>query len=416
MIKKLILHLSTQDFGGAGIAANRIHESMLKSGLNSVFLTRFSDLKSNKTHALEPRPTKLKFSKVVKVIQRKLNYREKYNMFSVSDRSYYNIVNEIEALGLNPDIVIFHWVADFISLKDMVAIKKRFHCKVYWYAMDMALLTGGCHFAWECREYKCGCVKCPAEYLHRGSAANYFRRKCDVVETLGIEAIASNDWVRKQIQSSAIPFQAIHSACLPIDSDVFKPFFRNKDDSDAVPIRILFGAVNINDERKGFKYFVKALFKLKVLIRSSKEQLLDPIVVLPGPYTDHVDSLIPFKIERLDYANSDAELNMMYQSSDVYVSTSIEDTGPMMVSESLMSGIPVIAFNMGICSELISNGINGYVVDNKDSDALAHKLFYFAGKSSDEIKMLKDQTRSSVIDKISVEAHIIQIKRSLGIR
>jgi len=412
---QLILHLSTQDFGGAGIAATRIHECMLKSGLDSVFLTRFSSFESNKKHALEARPTKYDFSKIVKVIKRKLNYREKYNMFSISDRSSYNIIKEIQALALKPDIVIFHWIADFISLEDMQAIKNRFDCKVYWYAMDMALLTGGCHFSWDCQEYKSGCVKCPAEYLHRGSAAKYFQKKCNVVARLGIESIASNEWVKKQIQSSAIPFRATHLAYLPIDIDVFKPFLRNKEESDKTQIRILFGAVNTKDKRKGLEYFLKALFKLKVLIQHSTEQLLDPVVILPGPYTTHIDSIIPFKIERLDFANSDLELNMMYQSSDVYVSASIEDTGPMMVSESLMSGIPVIAFNMGVCSELISNGINGYIVHNKDSDALAHKLFDFIAKSIDEIKEMKVQARSSVIDKISVEAHVKQIKRALGI-
>lgn len=415
MNKFRVLHLSTYDYGGAGIAAVRIHESMLNSGLDSILLARFSSSKSQNKYSFQLRPSRFNFSKFYEVLRRKISYNEKYNMFSIADKSTANVLDKIESLNIEPDIVVLHWIANFISLDDIQAIKNKYNCKIYWYAMDMALLTGGCHFSWECQGYETGCKKCPAEFLSCGTAANYFQKKINLVANTGIEAIASNAWVREQIRSSRVPFKNIHLAYLPIDSGVFKPPTFGNSDLKFGAVKIFFGAVNSKDKRKGAEYFLNALTLLNDKIKQSNRKLNSPIVVLPGLNRSQFDKEIPFPVERLDIAKSDVQLNEMYQKSDVFICTSIEDTGPMMVSESLMSGVPVIAFNMGVCAELITDGINGYVVDNKDSEALADKLYEYISKTHYEINEMKERARSSVVKIISTDAHTKQMISALSL-
>ncbi len=42
-------------------------------------------------------------------------------------------------------------------------LNKRNKCNQFLlYMMDMAPMTGGCHYAWDCEKYKMKCGGCPA--------------------------------------------------------------------------------------------------------------------------------------------------------------------------------------------------------------------------------------------------------------
>ena len=60
-----------------------------------------------------------------------------------------------------------------------------------------------------------------------------------------------------------------------------------------------------------------------------------------------------------------------FQSSDVFLCTSIEDSGPMMINQSLMCGIPVVSFKMGVSLDLVKNNITGYLAQLKNCHDLA---------------------------------------------
>jgi glycosyltransferase involved in cell wall biosynthesis len=56
------------------------------------------------------------------------------------------------------------------------------------------------------------------------------------------------------------------------------------------------------------------------------------------------------------------------------VSPSIEDCGPMMIVESLACGTPVIGFDIGLVSSLISNGENGFKIKKFDTLNMSEKI------------------------------------------
>ncbi|MNN41106.1 putative poly(glycerol-phosphate) alpha-glucosyltransferase [compost metagenome] len=77
---------------------------------------------------------------------------------------------------------------------------------------------------------------------------------------------------------------------------------------------------------------------------------------------------------KFDYCNGDAELAALYLKTNLFVSTSIEDAGPMMVAEALMCGVPVVTFDVGIAPEIIREGGNGFVVERFDVENMASKI------------------------------------------
>jgi glycosyltransferase involved in cell wall biosynthesis len=398
-----ILHLTTNDFGGAGKAAVRIHQALLGRRFDSVMLVQ--NKKTSVENVFLTKTSKLvkKTKKLYKALNRRVKYDEKYCMYSVDDISPTNIIEEINSLEVTPSVIIFHWVAGFISLKDIESLKTTFHCEIYWYAMDMSPFTGGCHFSWGCEEYKNDCKECPAAItlLQKSTPQKYFLQKKQSLLFASLNIISPNEWVKKQIEQSSLKFNKIHSCYLPVNATTFLP----RDKKKSNEFKIFFGAQNISDTRKGINYFVDAMQKLRIMLESLGNDDQFPTVVLPGTQKSGLDEQLPFKVTRVPYAHTEEELSDMYQSADVFVCTSVEDSGPMMVCESLMSGVPVIGFEMGICPELIKDGYNGYLVELKNSAKLANVLLNYIKKSVEQRNELSQNARKSVESLMSYEAH-----------
>ena len=58
----------------------------------------------------------------------------------------------------------------------------------------------------------------------------------------------------------------------------------------------------------------------------------------------------------------------------MFLCPTMDDEGPMMVTESMMCGTPVVMFKVGIAGDLIREGESGYAVPAGDAVALARAL------------------------------------------
>jgi glycosyltransferase involved in cell wall biosynthesis len=68
---------------------------------------------------------------------------------------------------------------------------------------------------------------------------------------------------------------------------------------------------------------------------------------------------------------SRAELAEAYQALDVYLVASRQEGGPKAVLESMATGTPLVATRVGQAQELVRDGVNGWLVDVEDAEALA---------------------------------------------
>ena len=85
----------------------------------------------------------------------------------------------------------------------------------------------------------------------------------------------------------------------------------------------------------------------------------------------------PFKNIHLGIINDDRVLSLLYNSVDVITVPSIDDPGPLMVSEALMCKTPIVTFNTGIASEIINDKNIGYKADNFNIESYANGILQY---------------------------------------
>lgn len=126
-------------------------------------------------------------------------------------------------------------------------------------------------------------------------------------------------------------------------------------------------------ERKGVDYLVKAFPKI---LSSNK----DAALYLIGTGSLHKDMKdIAIKLSIMDYVHilnpmSPEKVALWMSAADIFVLPSLSEGRPNVVHEAMLSGLPVVATNIGGTSEIIQNGKTGFLVRSKDSNAIAEKI------------------------------------------
>lgn len=67
------------------------------------------------------------------------------------------------------------------------------------------------------------------------------------------------------------------------------------------------------------------------------------------------------------------DMDTFYRGIDLYLNTSIHEGIPMTILEALARGIPVIAPAVGGIGEIITNGVEGFLIDSRNPEAFAEK-------------------------------------------
>lgn len=87
-------------------------------------------------------------------------------------------------------------------------------------------------------------------------------------------------------------------------------------------------------------------------------------------------------------------------SSDVFINTSESEGLPVSIMEALSFGIPVIAPDVGGISEIITSGMNGILIDEKDNVFLyAKAMLLIANMDANDYLILRKNARKSWEDK-----------------
>ncbi len=63
-----------------------------------------------------------------------------------------------------------------------------------------------------------------------------------------------------------------------------------------------------------------------------------------------------------------------YRYADVYISSSVDEGMGVVIYDAMASGLPVVGFNAGSISEIVENGVNGMLVENKNTDSLSEMM------------------------------------------
>jgi len=82
------------------------------------------------------------------------------------------------------------------------------------------------------------------------------------------------------------------------------------------------------------------------------------------------------ELKNVKYIGYQPEMVKIYQKSSLLVQPSLVDAGPKAVTEGMACGLPVVVSNAIGYSEIIEDGVNGYVIPARNHIELAKKLEY----------------------------------------
>lgn len=391
-----VVHISTQDYGGAGLCTLRIHKALLNIGVDSKVLVAFkaSDLPTvfvaNESDINKYKPPKNKLLRKYKSLmrykgkyltrlekyQRSVNQlrRETTYTFPISN---YDLSND--PILADADVVHLHWVADFI---DYPTFFSRINKPIVWTLHDENILYGGFHYRRDKDKYYSLCQYTEDE-LKKIKIDALAKTRCS------IRLIAISELMRTLCNENPIvkmfPNKLIHN---PIDSKSFIQMDKNvARHALGIPcdrIVLSFCSVSLSDERKGLKELIMALEKLNI----------DNITLICAGGGE-IPVQTNLHIIRFGMIGNERLLSLFYSAADFFVMPSFQESFGQTPLEAMSCGTPVVAFPSGIISEVI-NEQNGVICDDYTSDSLLYGIKEALGRKYD-----RSQIRQSVISNFS---------------
>ena len=122
----------------------------------------------------------------------------------------------------------------------------------------------------------------------------------------------------------------------------------------------------------------------------------------------------PYQTRFLGFLNSEKDLAEAYQASDLFLCPSIEDSGPMMINESIMCGVPVVCFDMGVAADLVINLQTGFVAELGNSRQLAVGIETILRLTAQEKELMDNKCRKLALSKCHPSVSVEWIQQRLG--
>jgi len=274
---------------------------------------------------------------------------------------------------IKPDIIHLHNIHGYyINIELLFNYIKKNNIKVVWTLHDCWSFTGHCtHFETiQCKKWKKGCKDCQLKYNYPKSFIDssswcFFKKKNLFTKDLNITIVTPCEWLKNMVEKSFFKNNKI----IVINNGVDKKKFRKLE-----PKKLLFKEkYNLKDKtiilgvafpwtiKKGLNIFYELSQKLSkeykiVMVGLSKHQLKKiPKNIIGFGKIDNIDMLVD-----------------LYNSADVFLNPTYEDTYPTTNLEAIECGTPIIGFNSGGTAETIKK--YGIITKNKNVDSIIEAL------------------------------------------
>ncbi|MBI9062385.1 MAG: glycosyltransferase family 4 protein [Marinilabiliaceae bacterium] len=378
---KVLLINKTDSGGGAAVAANRLNHALRSQGIDASLLVQ--DASSHEEGVFPVGKGYLYRQKAfARFAWERLCFLSHEKNASV--RFAFSPANTGMDISQHPmvqeaDVIHLHWINQgFLSLdtlKQLFSLGKP----VVWTQHDMWSFTGGCHYAGTCLEFLEFCSYCPflKKPAKKDLSAQVFAKKRKLYNAAPLHIVTCSKWLRTQSQDSKLlrnkPFYNIPN---PIDTSFYKPLnkleVRDKLGLPKDKKLILFGAANVNDPRKGMRYFMEALTTLSENFPVVKE---NTELVVFGKMNKESAKQFPFKTHSLSFVSDPQTIVDLYNAADIYALPSLQDNLPNTVMEAMACGTPVVGFSIGGVPEMITHQESGYLAEVKNSLSLATGIY-----------------------------------------
>lgn len=375
-MRALLLNTSEQT-GGAAIAAHRIMQALNKNGVQARMLVRDATGTDEHVVRLAPSPSlRAKF-----IMERAAiwagNKFSRRHLFEIDPATHGTDVTPYDAFR-RADVVHLHWVNQaFLSMEGLRRIFGSGKPLV-WTLHDMWPFTGICHYSRQCDGWLWGCGRC--RLLARPRSTDLSRRTFQAKQRLfartRVHIVACSDWLAGLARRSPVlEGQPVWSIPNPIDTDFFSPSSRETARRRlGLPVEkrlLLFAAYQVADPLKGVTYLAEAVEHL-VAERPDLHDRLGIIVAGRGAEAWRDRFAVPAYPQ--GYVQGAAAMRELYRAADVLAMPSMADNLPNTIVEAMACGVPCAGFDVGGLPQLISHGRDGYLARFCDADDLARGI------------------------------------------
>lgn len=376
-----ILHITTDDFGGAGKCCLRIHQALLDVGVDSIVLTirNTQHVSGEYSYGVIKDFLSKAISKILDLLGVRMIDRSKIRYLSKKYHTVYSLPISYIDISKSEwvewaDLIHLHWVNNFL---DYPSFFKKVKKPIVWTLHDENFFYGIAH------HHKSVLIDNPLEKKYR--LVKYETIRCiekltivflsqQMYQTFGNERIIERR--RRTVINNSV------------NTQVFRPqdriVVRKKNNLDCQINIIVFIAVDITDSNKGLDILSDVLYSI------DKKAVILAIGGNPnGKKWKNVNSV--------GFVKDSEKMCELISCANYMVMPSFQEAFSQSPIEAMACGLPVTAFPVSGATELINEG-NGVVCDDFTPDALRCGLEKMMNSQYDPQKIRQD-----MIDRFSPE-------------
>lgn len=395
-----VVHISTSDNGGAGLAAYRLHRGLLEQGIESHMIvankTKSDDTivqaEQDKSLLYQP-PKNALLRKYKKIMRRRGKYLTRFErtqkeierlhnlypqVFYTSPISTYNLLNHPLVQGA--DIIHLHWIQNFVNFDTFFSNVNK---PIIWTLHDLNPMMGGFHhLLWKNRYF---------EDYKLLEDDFYGIKKQAICNARDLSLIAISKQMHNMISSHEFfnkrKVYDIHNS---VDGQEFSLINQNEVRKVlAIPTEkkvFLFVNGSLYDEAKGLNNLIEAFDYLK-----PENALL--ICVGNG----EVPSIHNIPIRHFSAVSDTEWLSLLYSAADFLILPSLQEGLSQTLLESLCCGTPVISTPVSGSEDIINN-CNGVICSDYTPKAIAEGIVTAMQMDYD-----RNAIRKNILEKFGIE-------------
>jgi len=355
-----ILHISTNDYGGAGLCCIRLHIGLLANGVSSKVLVLNKSFSEQGVYKYEKEKInlpkairwpllfiKLVFKKLRIPLSKQQMYQFKLDNLRAFSSPVYSLPLSQYDLSSHPlvkeaDLIHLHWTAGFL---DFPSFFKAVFKPIVWTIHDENLYYGGFHFQRD-RSLNLTLYSNLEEKL-------ILIKKESINQSRNLSIVSlSNMMLDLSLKNNIAKLRKHYLIHNSVDAATFKPYDKsisrkifNLPENKKV---VLFVSYYLNDKNKGFNELLMALNELHCpnlalfAVGIGKAEI-------PNTTETYYSSVI----------NDQRFISFAYSAADIFVMPSFQEGFAQTPLEAMACGLPVVAFPCSGTEELIneSNGV-----------------------------------------------------------
>jgi glycosyltransferase involved in cell wall biosynthesis len=397
-----ITHISTGiTGGGAGIAALRLHQHLMKEpDIQSELVQRFPvDPEFADANNIHTAGTGR--SLIIRALKKynlhaehfhwvKLNkYPENYEIATFATTSY-----RLEQLPIikDADIIHLHWISEFLNYPTFFKNIKR---PIVWTLHDINPFMGMFHF-------ESDRIKNIERYGKIDNQVRNIKIKA-INKKNNIHIVCLSEWMKKKSEASAAfsnyPHYLIPNGLDFSNYPVIDKTYAKQETGvyNGMKTFIIVGA-HLSNIQKGFPMFFDTINKME---RSDFQ------IISVGQLPENMKIRADINHIHFDKITDISALNILYSAADLTVIPSKEDNLPNVMLESFANSTPVMSFSNGGMAEHVKTGVNGILLSEIKIEALTKGLNDFLNnKYTFEEKAIRDYAVNTFSDALQTQKYI----------